>query len=329
MSIPESFLVIVECMTFNHHSYIEDAMNGFCIQKTDFPYLCVVMDDCSTDGEQEVIKKYVTDHFNSITNEETDDYILNLCQHKTIGNCYFAVFYLKYNHYSIKKTKVPYYSKWQDTCKYIAMCEGDDYWIDERKLQMQVEFLEGNKEYVLVYTKSKILNNLTGKIRNANNRSHTGILTKKLIKHGNFIPTLSVLHRNCEDDFIKEYAAIPFPLYMGDKPKWLIYSTYGKFKCLNQRMVMYRILEESASHSKDKEKIMSFWNNGEQITKYFNRTYNVGLKEKEIEKKYRISKILALSQFSKREFFKQWIKLIADYPFQIFNIFIVIKALYH
>lgn len=135
-------------MTFNHHAYIEDAMNGFCMQKTDFPYLCIVMDDSSTDGEQDVIKNYVAERFNLLSTEETDDYFFNLCQHKTNGNCFFAVFYLKYNHYSIgeKSKKVLYYSKWQDTCKYIALCEGDDYWIDERKLQMQVDALEKNPE---------------------------------------------------------------------------------------------------------------------------------------------------------------------------------------
>ena len=99
MSIPESFLVVVKCLTFNHHTYIVDAMNGFCMQNTNFPYLCVVIDDCSTDGEQEVIKQYVFEHFNLITNEDTDDYVLDFCQNKANENCYFAVFYLKYNHY--------------------------------------------------------------------------------------------------------------------------------------------------------------------------------------------------------------------------------------
>ena len=158
MSIPESFLVIVRCITFNHHAYIEDAMNGFCMQKTNFPYLCVILDDCSTDGEQEVIKNYIAEYFNLLSTEETDDYVLNLCQHKTNVNCYFAVFYLKYNHYSIKKSKLPYSSKWQDKCKYIALCEGDDYWIDEKKLQMQVDFLEKNEGYSACYSNVLVVN---------------------------------------------------------------------------------------------------------------------------------------------------------------------------
>ena len=155
MSLPESFMVIVKCMTFNHHAYIKDAMDGFCMQMTISPYLCIVMDDCSTDGEQEVIENYVVEHFNLLSTEETDDYVLNLCQHKTNDNCYFAVFYLKYNHYSIKKSKVSYYSEWQNKCKYIAICEGDDYWIDGRKLQMQVDFLGENEKYSMVCCRAK------------------------------------------------------------------------------------------------------------------------------------------------------------------------------
>ena len=53
------WMVRVSCMTFNHHAYIEDAMNGFCMQETDFPFVCTIVDDASTDGEPEVIKKYL------------------------------------------------------------------------------------------------------------------------------------------------------------------------------------------------------------------------------------------------------------------------------
>ena len=169
--MPESFLVVVKCMTFNHHAYIKDAMNGFCMQKTDFPYLCIVMDDCSTDGEQEVIKKYVAEYFNSIINEETDDYVLTLCQHKTNENCYFAVFYLKYNHYSIKKDKASYYSRWQDKCKYVSICEGDDYWVAADKLQVQVDFLEKNEAYGACANESIVMYLKTRKKKLRNGKS--------------------------------------------------------------------------------------------------------------------------------------------------------------
>lgn len=137
-------MVRVECMTYNHAPYIEDAMNGFCMQETDFPFVCVIVDDASTDGEPEVIKQYLKNNFDlqddqCFREEYTDDYHLIFAQHKTNRNCYFGVLLLKYNHWG-KKAKAPYYEKWSKA-KYIALCEGDDYWTHPKKLQMQVNAL--------------------------------------------------------------------------------------------------------------------------------------------------------------------------------------------
>ena len=148
------FKVRVECMTFNQAPYIEDSMNGFTMQQTDFPFVCTIIDDASTDGEQDVIHKYLQDNFDLenksvVRNEETDDYVLCFAQHKSNKNCFFAVLYLKYNHYSIKKSKRPYIENWSNT-KYIAFCEGDDYWISVAKLQKQVDFLDEQPHYSAV-----------------------------------------------------------------------------------------------------------------------------------------------------------------------------------
>ena len=132
MKMVNNFLVRVSCATYNQASYITDALNGFTMQQTTFPFVCTIIDDASTDGEQEVIKNYLRQYFDLedksiIRHEETDDYVMTFAQHKTNKNCYFAVFLLKYNHYSIKKSKMPYIQEWQDQVKYIATCEGDDY----------------------------------------------------------------------------------------------------------------------------------------------------------------------------------------------------------
>ena len=92
----KDFLVCVECATYNHAPYILDAMNGFCMQQTTFPFVCIILDDASTDGEQEVIKNYLQENFdlqdkNVTRNEETDDYILTFAQHKSNRNCFFAM----------------------------------------------------------------------------------------------------------------------------------------------------------------------------------------------------------------------------------------------
>ena len=58
-----TYMVNVKCMTYNHASFIEDTLNGFTMQETTFPFVCTIMDDASTDGEQDVIKEYLQEHF--------------------------------------------------------------------------------------------------------------------------------------------------------------------------------------------------------------------------------------------------------------------------
>ena len=102
------YMVCVKCFTFNHAKYIRNTLLGFCIQQTDFPFVCAIVDDASTDSAQEVIKTFIEENFDindksMVKNEDNDDYSLTFVRHKRNKNCFFAMIYLKYNHYSIKK----------------------------------------------------------------------------------------------------------------------------------------------------------------------------------------------------------------------------------
>ena len=122
-------LVSICCLTYNHEKIIRDALDGFVIQRTNFPFEIVVCDDASTDNTQEIIKEY------SIKYEGL-----------------FKLILLKENVYS--KTKVlPFATHLFPAAegKYIAECDGDDYWTDCYKLQKQFDFLEKNKEYSMCY----------------------------------------------------------------------------------------------------------------------------------------------------------------------------------
>ncbi len=163
------FMVCVKSLTFNQSKFVNDTLDGFCIQETSFPYVCVIIDDASTDGEQIVINNYLHNNFDLsdkkiVKEEETDDYILRFARHKKNLNCYFAVLFLKYNHYN-KKLKDPYIVQWTSRSRYMALCEGDDYWTDTSKLQKQVDFLEKNDNYVLTCHRYRVLdveNNVWG-----------------------------------------------------------------------------------------------------------------------------------------------------------------------
>ena len=114
-------IVSIKCSTYNQSAYITDALNGFVMQQTDFPFVAVVIDDASTDGEQEVIKAYVNEHFNHSEEAgykqwETEDAYWTFARHKKNGNCYFVAVYLKRNLFKdLGKKKRG--SKGMDECK--------------------------------------------------------------------------------------------------------------------------------------------------------------------------------------------------------------------
>ena len=152
MSSPpvDKYLVRVHCATFDHASFITNAMNGFAMQQTSFPFVCTIMDDASTDGAQTVIKNYLKDFFDlqdtSVSFEKETEYgQVIFSRHKTNKNCHFAVILLYENHYSQKKSKASYLVEWNHT-KYLALCEGDDYWTDPMKLQKQVDYMESHPD---------------------------------------------------------------------------------------------------------------------------------------------------------------------------------------
>ncbi len=243
-------LVYVSCMTYNHAKYIKDAMDGFCMQQTNFPFVCGIIDDASTDGEQEVIQKYLEEHFDleestTVRRDVTDDYIRIFAQHKINKNCFFVVIYLKNNHYSLNKTKWTYVSKWREKAKYIAVCEGDDYWIDQSKLQEQVDFMEIHSDFGLIYTRAKIFNQENNKF---DNTVGSQLDSYRELLLSNPIPTLTVLYRNIFDnDYNIEIKPYSSGWKMGDYPKWLYISSKSNIYFLNKITAIYRVTEGSAS----------------------------------------------------------------------------------
>ena len=123
------YKVAAKCYTYNQAQYITDTLNGFVMQETDFPFVCCIIDDASSDGEQEVIRKYVAENFDLSEQDiayekETDDAYITYARHKSNKNCFFAVLYLKRNLYRERRRKLGLISEWMDNAEYIALCEG-------------------------------------------------------------------------------------------------------------------------------------------------------------------------------------------------------------
>ena len=238
-------LVFVSCLTYNHSAYITDAMDGFCMQKTNFPYVCGILDDASTDGEQDVIYSYVKENFDILcqsdeVQEETEDFIRIVAQNKKNKNCFFVVVFMKYNHYQIKKTKYLYVSDWRDKSKYIAICEGDDYWIDPLKLQKQINHMKSHPDCSLCFTGSKVvfdngfekqdIKEYQSLYGNLEERDYDG---SEILKDW-LIPTASILYKNGIS--IKTDKRFMF----GDIIIALSAADYGDIHCIPEKMVVYR-----------------------------------------------------------------------------------------
>ncbi len=265
------FLVHIRCITYNHSSYIVDALNGFCIQKTSFPFVAIVIDDASPDGEQDVIRRYVEANFNmrNANQWDTEDAHFIFAQHKNNSNCFFAVVLLKYNFYQLNKSKEPLIKRWTDT-KYIAFCEGDDYWIDTLKIQKQVSYLEDHSGCNMIYTD----------IKQYIQKDH--IFQKSSCKQSNFeemlwgtrvaTPTVCI-RKKAFDDYIEDREKIKKHWLMGDVPLWLYLFANGSPFFLDEITTVYRVLENSMCHFKDFRKREMFYKSSLDVRLYYAKRY--------------------------------------------------------
>ena len=155
------YTVAVRCMTYNHAHYIGDALRGFSMQETDFPVVNIIVDDASTDGEQDVIKKWVAENLDVTSGELWREMPYGLLMEAPLRrnrNSTFVILLLSENHYQTGrgKMRLDYIAEWNDKAKYHSLCEGDDYWIHPMKLQRQVEFMESNPDYSMCFTNALV-----------------------------------------------------------------------------------------------------------------------------------------------------------------------------
>ena len=242
-----NYFVHVCCMTFNHASYVTETMNGFCMQKTTFPFICTIFDDASTDGEPVVIQQYLQEHFDlensNAAMKETDAYSQIFAQHKNNKNCYFLVLFLKYNHYSkgIGRKKLEYIKEWIDDVPYVALCEGDDYWIDSLKLKKQVDFFESHPECTMACNRTKKYSEKDKCfIEDSFCMENDGFLeTKDAIRKGGlYISTCSLTYRS---SLLEHYPDYCKKCHVGDYPLQIMAAVRGRIYYMNDSMSVYRV----------------------------------------------------------------------------------------
>lgn len=223
----EKPLVSVCCITYNHESYIRDAIEGFLMQKTTFPFEIIIHDDASTDHTAEIVREYEKKYPNII---------------KPI--------YQKENQYSQRKSISSTFVRPRAKGDYLALCEGDDYWTDPLKLQIQARFLEKHPEFFSCFHRAKKIDENGVDIgtfwpeENWNNKI-TGLDD---ILERNYISTQTVMFRRKKLNE-KLFKSISHGLYFGDWVLHTLGAMEGKIYFINKIMAAYRVTDSGATKS--------------------------------------------------------------------------------
>lgn len=225
-------MVSVLCTAYNHEAYIRDALESFLAQKTDFPFEIIVNDDASPDGTAAIIKEYAARY----------PQITAFCQSKNLYS----------QNINIEDTVMLPASHG----KYIAFCEGDDYWSDPEKLQRQVDFMEAHPEYSAC-THDTVIHCCDGSEPDKlYSRVHCPESGDRDIQFTDIIKGMAHAYHTSSLLFRRVYAfGLPDYFYCGakygfaDYPRALFLSLNGRIRFIDRPMSVYRMLSNPTSWS--------------------------------------------------------------------------------
>ena len=206
--------VSVCCITYNQEKYIEQAINSFLSQKTNFDFEIIIHDDASTDGTINILKKYKKKY--------SDKIILMLEKENQYSKCANSVL-----------VKVLDKAKG----KYIALCDGDDFWCDDNKLQKQVDYMDLHKNISLCSHNTEIINENNEKIDLINSYLEGIVTIENFLSNNSSMHTSSMLFRK------KDVLKLPNYYYeatVGDLPLKLHLLSKGNCCHFNNVMSCYR-----------------------------------------------------------------------------------------
>jgi len=240
-------LLSVCVITYNHEGYIRANLNSILNQECDFDFEIVIGEDCSTDATRQICEEYA----------KNNPRIVLLPSDKNMG-------------------MIPNFLRTIDACKgkYIAFCEGDDYWIHPLKMQKQVDFLEKNSEYGLTYGIAKLFiqseNEFRGSKGTKEAERYVNLLCDFQI-HTSTVMLCKSLLAACNNEF-NEFAK---DALFYDYFYWLWFSRNSKIKYINEEFSVWRILSESGCHIKESRKSLKAALSGLEMRIYFILKYPI------------------------------------------------------
>lgn len=228
----EDILVCVKCWVFNHERYLRECLDGFVMQQTNFRFVAVVHDDCSTDGSAVIIREYANKYPEII--KPIYEVENQWCKHDG----------------SLQRIMDDAVNA--NKPKYIAMCEGDDYWTDPYKLQKQVDFLESHPDYSMCFHAASIKNDANAKVITTCDKIEDNEYGTNDIFPGWVVPTASVVYRKCMIDTYPPIKHAEWVKY-GDIVLFLKCTHVGRVWGMSDKMSVYRMTENGAVISQRNE----------------------------------------------------------------------------
>ncbi len=227
-------LVSIRCTVYNHEPFLRQCLDGFVMQQTTFPFEAIVHDDASTDGSAAIIGEYA---------EKYPDIIKPIYETEN-----------QYSKHDGSLAKIMN-AAIHPAAKYIALCEGDDYWTDPQKLQIQVDFLETHPDYSFSVHEYKVWNEVKKEFEPHQIEFLKGVngnLTLTLDDYATrvlFTRTLTSVYRKSalEKSKHKQYDA-KFDLSL-----FYALMTQGKCYLINRPMGVYRVHPKSVTATKNRE----------------------------------------------------------------------------
>ena len=242
-------LVTVQVYAFNKERYIGECLDSIVNQKTSFEYEVIVSENPGTDKTREICLEY---------QKKYPEKIILVLREENMG--------LFYNYFEAER---------MSRGKYIARCDGDDYWCDENKLQKQVSFLENNPDYGMCYTRSRILDDETHTFKNEiGGLPWLGFKTN-LLKEAVQQPTI-MYKRELFRQYLEEIEPENKGWLMEDVPRTLWFAYNSKIERLDDITAVYRIVSNSLSHQVDYDKQEQYHRSILDIRLFFYNRYCPG-----------------------------------------------------
>lgn len=270
-------VVSVVMITYGHASFIEEAINGVLMQECNFDYELIISNDCSPDNTNELVEKLLESHPKK-----------------------HLVRYFNHNVNKGMMLNFTWAVEQASNSKYIALCEGDDFWTDSKKLQKQVRFLDENTNYNLAFHNTLILKP-DGNLKKCNDWTIEKTFEFKDFTSSNFANTTSLLYRNNISPFPEWF----YNLAAGDWAIILLNAEKGKIYYMPETMATYRLHEGGVWSSTTYEEMLTkgieLMKKLDAVFEYkYNHYFDEGIKKRTIA--------LKNYQLSKKKNLKNWIK---------------------